>query len=98
MLSFQITGHYFKWVHISMRLKWLIYIYLYKCIHKYTKCNFIITYELMHKQLVVLPFSNKQYMKQCTPLDQISSVAEGLSLVKMRESCPTWKSTAFYML
>ena len=26
---------------------------------------------------------------QCTILDQISSVAEGLSLVKMRESCPT---------
>ena len=29
---------------------------------------------------------------QCTILDQISSVGEGLSLVKMRESCPTWKS------
>ena len=28
---------------------------------------------------------------QCTILDQISSVA-ALSLVKMRESCPTWKS------
>ena len=31
-------------------------------------------------------------MGQCTILDLISSVAEGRSLVKMRESCPTCKS------
>ena len=29
---------------------------------------------------------------ECTILDQISSVTERLSLIKMRESCPTWKS------
>ena len=34
----------------------------------------------------------KAHLHQCTILDQISSVAEGLSLVKIRESFRTWKS------